>query len=69
GQALRIFPAKWVMVVSIAVFQLGSLVCGVAQNVNQLTVGWTVSGIGAAGLCSFYSILLAFDIYLVVSSL
>ncbi|KAJ7737380.1 ABC transporter [Mycena metata] len=50
GQLLRIFPAKWVLVSAIAIFELGSLVCGLAQNVGQLIAGRTVSGLGAAGL-------------------
>lgn len=51
GQVLRIFPAKWVLVSAVIIFETGSLICGVAQNVNQLIVGRTVSGIGAAGMC------------------
>ncbi|KAJ6585699.1 major facilitator superfamily domain-containing protein [Mycena capillaripes] len=50
GQILRIFCAKWVMVTAIIIFEVGSLVCGVAQNVDQLIVGRTVSGAGAAGI-------------------
>ncbi|KAJ7649594.1 major facilitator superfamily domain-containing protein [Mycena rosella] len=50
GQILRIFPAKWVLVSAIAIFEIGSLVCGVSQNVNQLITGRTVSGVGAAGI-------------------
>ncbi|KAJ7136671.1 major facilitator superfamily domain-containing protein [Mycena epipterygia] len=50
GQALRIFPAKWVMLTAILTFELGSLVCGVSKNVNQLIAGRTVSGLGAAGI-------------------
>ncbi|KAJ7174162.1 ABC transporter [Mycena crocata] len=50
GQVLRIFPAKWVLVSAIIIFEIGSLVCGVAQNVYQLIAGRTVSGLGAAGI-------------------
>ncbi|KAJ7174046.1 ABC transporter, partial [Mycena crocata] len=50
GQVLRIFPAKWVLVSAIAIFEIGSLLCGVSQNVNQLIAGRAVSGVGAAGL-------------------
>ncbi|KAJ6521163.1 ABC transporter [Mycena vulgaris] len=50
GKLLRIFPAKWVLVSGIILFELGSLVCGVAQNVEQLIAGRTVSGIGAAAI-------------------
>ncbi|KAJ7666848.1 putative transporter [Mycena polygramma] len=50
GQVLRIFPAKWVLVSAITIFEIGSLVCGVAQNVDQLIAGRAVSGLGAAGI-------------------
>ena len=50
GQVLRIVPAKWTLVTSIAIFEIGSLVCGLSQNVNQLIAGRAVSGMGAAGI-------------------
>ncbi|KAJ7615653.1 ABC transporter [Mycena polygramma] len=50
GQVLRIFPAKWVLVTAISIFEIGSLVCGVSQNVDQLIAGRAVSGVGAAGM-------------------
>ncbi|KAK6996675.1 major facilitator superfamily domain-containing protein [Favolaschia claudopus] len=50
GKMLRIFPAKWVLVNGIALFEIGSLVCGLAQGVGQLIAGRTVSGIGAAAI-------------------
>ncbi|KAJ7674012.1 ABC transporter [Mycena polygramma] len=50
GQVLRIFPAKWVMLSNIFAFEIGSLVCGIAQNMGALIAGRTVSGVGAAGM-------------------
>ncbi|KAJ7730807.1 transporter [Mycena metata] len=50
GQLLRILPAKWVLISSITIFEAGSLLCGVSQNVDQLIAGRTVSGLGAAGI-------------------
>ncbi|KAJ7164486.1 transporter [Mycena filopes] len=50
GQVLRIFPAKWVLISAIVLFEIGSLVCGVAQNVDMLISGRVVSGVGAAGI-------------------
>ncbi|KAJ7168993.1 major facilitator superfamily domain-containing protein [Mycena filopes] len=50
GQILRIFPAKWVLISAIVLFEIGSLVCGVAQNVDMLISGRVVSGLGAAGI-------------------
>ncbi|KAJ7150499.1 ABC transporter [Mycena crocata] len=50
GQVLRIFPAKWVLVATMAIFEVGSLVCGLAQNIGALIAGRAVSGLGAAGM-------------------
>ncbi|KAJ7164422.1 ABC transporter [Mycena filopes] len=50
GQMLRIFPAKWILVSAIMIFELGSLVCALSQSVDQLIAGRTVSGLGAAGI-------------------
>ncbi|KAJ7645246.1 major facilitator superfamily domain-containing protein [Mycena polygramma] len=33
GWMLRIFPAKWVLVTAISIFEVGSLLCGVSQNI------------------------------------
>ncbi|CAK5269530.1 unnamed protein product [Mycena citricolor] len=50
GQLLRIWPAKWVLFWAVVIFELGSLVCGLSQNVGMLIAGRTVSGVGAAGI-------------------
>ncbi|KAJ7082363.1 major facilitator superfamily domain-containing protein [Mycena belliarum] len=50
GQLLRVFPAKWVLISSITLFEAGSLLCGLSQNVNELIAGRAISGIGAAGI-------------------
>jgi predicted MFS family arabinose efflux permease len=50
GPVLRIFPAKWVLVATIGIFEAGSLVCGVAQNIDSIIAGRAVSGFGAAGM-------------------
>ncbi|KAF8142681.1 ABC transporter [Mycena galopus ATCC 62051] len=50
GQVLRIFPAKFVLIFAVALFEVGSLVCGVARGIGQVIAGRVVSGIGAAGI-------------------
>ncbi|KAJ7756579.1 ABC transporter [Mycena metata] len=50
GQILRIFPAKWVLVTTIAIFEIGSLLCALSQNIGQLIAGRTISGAGGGGL-------------------
>ncbi|KAJ5449948.1 major facilitator superfamily transporter [Penicillium daleae] len=52
GKAYRYFPLKMGFVVAISIFELGSLLCGVAPNSNTLIAGRAIAGIGAAGLAS-----------------
>jgi MFS family permease len=41
---------KYTFIVFLAIFEVGSLVCGVSQSSNMLIVGRAVAGIGASGL-------------------
>ena len=47
---MTIFPTKYVYLVAVALFELGSLVCAVAPNMNVLIFGRAFSGVGAAGI-------------------
>ncbi|CAG8952776.1 hypothetical protein HYFRA_00009021 [Hymenoscyphus fraxineus] len=49
GKAFKYFPVKTVYLLSIAVFEVGSIICGVAQNSTTLIVGRAVTGLGVAG--------------------
>lgn len=50
GKAYRYFPLKTTFLSSIVVFEVGSLVCGVANNSTTLIVGRAITGLGAAGI-------------------
>lgn len=50
GQVLRLFKAKYILLMAIVVFEVGSLICGVAPDVYVLIVGRAISGVGAAGM-------------------
>ncbi|KAK7445464.1 hypothetical protein VKT23_014883 [Stygiomarasmius scandens] len=50
GQSLRIFPSKYNLVFAMIIFEVGSLVCALSQDVNSLIAGRVVAGFGAAGL-------------------
>ncbi|KAF7332448.1 Major facilitator superfamily transporter [Mycena kentingensis (nom. inval.)] len=41
---------KWVYLAAVVIFELGSLICGVAPNSKALIVGRAVAGLGASGL-------------------
>jgi MFS family permease len=49
GQILTIANTKMVYLVSIAIFELGSLFCAIAKSVEFLIFGRAVAGVGAAG--------------------
>ncbi|KAH8202202.1 hypothetical protein TruAng_003677 [Truncatella angustata] len=50
GKAYKYFPLKTTFLTSVFVFELGSLLCGVAPNPEALIVGRAITGVGAAGL-------------------
>jgi MFS family permease len=50
GKAYRYFPLKFTFLTSIAVFELGSLICAVAPNSTTFIVGRAINGLGAAGI-------------------
>lgn len=50
GKAYKYFDLKAVYLASIVVFELGSLICAVAQNSTTLIVGRAINGLGAAGI-------------------
>lgn len=50
GQLLRIATTKWVYLLAVSLFEIGSLICGVAPNINVLIFGRAFAGVGAAGI-------------------
>ena len=52
------FPAKWIFLILVAIFEIGSLICAAAPTSNAFIVGRTVAGIGGAGIVSGGTILM-----------
>jgi len=50
SQFLEIFPSKHVAMFAVFIFEMGSLVCGVAPSMNVLIFGRALAGAGAAGI-------------------
>ncbi|KAJ4367186.1 hypothetical protein N0V83_007716 [Neocucurbitaria cava] len=50
GKIYKYFNLKWSFLVSMFIFEIGSLICGVAPNSKTLVVGRAIAGLGAAGL-------------------
>ena len=55
----QIFPSKVVMLFAIFIFEVGSLVCGVAPSMVVLILGRAIAGVGAAGIFSGGMIIIA----------
>ena len=52
GKLYTFYPIKTVFLAAIGIFELGSLVCGVAPNSTSLIIGRAIAGLGSAGLFS-----------------
>ena len=52
GKAFKFFPLKSTFLVSVLIFEVGSLICGAAPNAIALIVGRAIAGGGAAGVSS-----------------
>ncbi|KAJ7679255.1 major facilitator superfamily domain-containing protein [Mycena polygramma] len=59
GRFYTFLSIKWVYISAIAIFQLGSLICGVAPTSSALIVGRAVAGVGCAGIFSGALIIVA----------
>lgn len=62
GKFYSYFSIKWVYLIAIGIFELGSLVCGVAPNSTALILGRAVAGLGSAGIFSGALIILAYSV-------
>lgn len=61
GKAYKYFPLKITFLLSIFIFELGSLLCGVAPNAIVLIVGRAIAGVGGAGAGSGCYTIIAFS--------
>ncbi|GFF97516.1 putative HC-toxin efflux carrier TOXA [Aspergillus udagawae] len=52
GKIYTFYPAKWVLIACITIFEVGSAVCGAAASSVTLSVGRAVAGIGSGGIAS-----------------
>ncbi|KAF1845631.1 MFS transporter [Cucurbitaria berberidis CBS 394.84] len=52
GKFYTFYSIKWVYLTALFIFELGSLICGVAPTSTALIIGRAVAGVGAAGIFS-----------------
>jgi MFS family permease len=50
GKLYTYHPIKWVFLIALSIFELGSLVCAVAPTSTALIIGRAVAGLGSAGM-------------------
>ncbi|RDW73937.1 putative DHA14-like major facilitator ABC transporter [Coleophoma crateriformis] len=62
GKFYTFFSIKWVYLAAIFIFELGSLICGVAPNSTALIVGRAIAGLGSAGIFSGALIIVAYSV-------
>lgn len=60
GKAYKYFSIKYTFLMCVFLFELGSLVCGVAPNSAALIVGRAISGLGGAGIVTGGTTIIAF---------
>ncbi|KIW98597.1 uncharacterized protein Z519_00258 [Cladophialophora bantiana CBS 173.52] len=61
GKLYKYFPLKISYLTSIFIFELGSLICAVANNSTTLIVGRAIAGMGGAGIASGSYTIIAFS--------
>ncbi|KAJ9105414.1 hypothetical protein QFC21_001785 [Naganishia friedmannii] len=59
SQAMQIFPSKATIIFAVFIFEIGSLICGVAPNMPVLIFGRAFAGVGAAGIFTSAVVILA----------
>lgn len=62
GKCYSIFSVKMVFLSAIAIFELGSLICGVAPSSTALIIGRAIAGMGCAGIFSGALIIIAYSV-------
>ncbi|MCJ1486454.1 hypothetical protein MMC06_006631 [Schaereria dolodes] len=61
GKAYKYFDLKVTFLIAIFIFEVGSLICGVANSSTTLIVGRAIAGAGGAGIASGVYTIIAFS--------
>lgn len=59
GKAYANFSIKYTFLLAVSIFELGSLVCGLAPTSRALIIGRAVAGLGSAGIISGAMVIIA----------
>lgn len=50
GKLYTMYPAKWVFLAGLTIFEIGSLLCGLAPSSAALIAGRSIAGLGAGAI-------------------
>lgn len=50
GRIYKYYSTKWVVVINVVIFEIGSIVCATSPNSKALIIGRVITGIGGAGI-------------------
>ena len=62
GKLYTFFPIKWVFLIVLGIFELGSLICAVAPTSEALIVGRAVAGVGSSGVFTGAMLIIAHSV-------
>ncbi|KAF2259086.1 MFS general substrate transporter [Lojkania enalia] len=62
GKVFKYFPLKLSYLIALFIFELGSLICGIAQNPTTLVAGRAIAGVGGGGLMTGAFTIIAFSV-------
>ncbi|PWY95398.1 MFS general substrate transporter [Aspergillus sclerotioniger CBS 115572] len=62
GRIYTFYPTKWVFIISILIFEIGSAICGAAPTSVALIIGRAIAGIGTGGISSGAVIIIALTV-------
>ncbi|KAE8393452.1 major facilitator superfamily domain-containing protein [Aspergillus alliaceus] len=62
GKVFKYFHLEWSYLLSLLIFELGSLLCAVVPSSATLITGRAIAGIGAAGLCTGTFVIIGYSV-------
>lgn len=62
GKIYTFYSLKWTFLCAIGIFELGSLICGIAPTSEALIIGRAIAGLGCAGIFSGALIIIAHSV-------
>nr|XP_036581194.1 major facilitator superfamily transporter [Colletotrichum truncatum]KAF6789462.1 major facilitator superfamily transporter [Colletotrichum truncatum] len=65
GKIYSEYSIKWIFLIALAIFEVGSVICAAAPNSAALIIGRAISGVGAAGLMSG-ALIVRFDVIILM---